>query len=76
MFADTNEKRIELVVTNTDSGGEVARISDKEGQAATSADIIYNKETLRITGELAAKAWYGISDTAATTISYTERFKK
>jgi hypothetical protein len=66
--------RYMLVVSNEGSGDEIVRVSPDPADVSTAAQIIYNREMIIIRGPLAAKGHRVISDTASTTVSYTEHY--
>lgn len=61
-----------LVLTNEGSADEIVRIYHNRTEVPTSAVILYNRETYRITGAYAKMEWWAISDTATTDVSVTE----
>ena len=67
-----HEKRKTAVVTNEGTADEIVRIHYDNGQLATSAITIYNRETYRISGKYAKSTWWILSDTAATPVTWSD----
>ena len=67
-----HEKRKTAVVTNEGTADEIVRIHYDNGQLASSAIPIYNRETYRISGKYAKSTWWVLSDTASTKVTWSD----
>lgn len=68
-----NEERTQVNVHNEGSG-TVVRVDKNKELASVSANIMYYQDSLTFRGPIAKKRLWVISDTATTTVSYTEVF--
>ena len=64
-------ERIQVTAHNATSGAVVRADEDRE-LVATSGNIIYYQDTLIFRGPIARKRLWVVSDTAATSVYYTE----
>ena len=71
-LAPANSERVVLVVYNAGSADEIVRVDLDREAVATSANVIHNRETFIFRGPIAKRRIWVISDTATTTVNYTE----
>ncbi len=66
-----NADRVEVIVHNSQSG-TVVRVDKDRELAAASANIMYYQDSIIFRGPIARQRLWVISDTATTTVNYTE----
>lgn len=70
-----SQGRTKLFITNEGSADEVVRADEDREEVSASAHIAYNRESVKFSGPIAARRIWVISDTAATTVSYSQIHK-